>query len=121
MRKYLIISTIVTSACLAFYSLNDYLFGGALHKSLPLVIVFFFVQSVPISWMLHKSSTNPEKFSGLALASLGIRMITSLFLLLAIYGMGVEDFTNLAIQFVILYFVYLIFEITVVLSNLRRN
>ncbi len=56
-----------------------------------------------------------------AIASIGFRMLTGLFLLLVFYFLKVEDIVQLSYQFLGVYLVYFVFELIVVLANLRRN
>lgn len=119
MRTYLLWS-IVLSGCL--YLVN-YLFGSSLglHPLFPLMIFFFLGQSVPIGWMMDIALRNQSQSTIIFVGSMGFRMITGLGLLLVFYFFEVSDLTPLSIQFIIVYLFYLVFELSVVLTNLRRN
>ena len=122
MKRYLLISLAVSSVLLlAYYLLNDPLFSGALHYKLPTLIIFFFFQSFPVAWLLRQGEKDPSSFPMFAIGSIGFRMITALFFLLFFYFIKVEQIVQFSLQFTAVYLVYLVFELIVVLANLRRN
>jgi hypothetical protein len=104
-----------------YYLLNQPFLEGFLHPHFPTLITFFFFQTLPIAWILNKGLKNPPDFPMYAMASIGLRMVTALFFLLILYALKVDDIRSLGIQFMGVYLVYLVFELTVVLANLRRN
>ena len=57
----------------------------------------------------------------IALAGVSARLIISLFAMLIVVMSGVENMVILVINFSVIYFLYLLFEIIPLLSNLRRN
>ena len=71
--------------------------------------------------MLKRSEENPQQGPLLIIASIGFRMLTSLFLLPVLSFSQIDDLHTLTMQFLILYLVYMVFEMMVVLVNLRRN
>lgn len=71
--------------------------------------------------MLKQGEKTPTNFPMFAIASIGFRMITGLFLLLIFYFLKVDQIVYLSYQFLGVYLVYLVFELMVVLANLRRN
>lgn len=114
--------TMLSIALIAvYYGLNEALFEGYLHDKFPVLIGFFFVQSFPIGWILSLGQKDPQSFPMYAIGSIGFRMITGLFLLLFFYFIKMEGIVPLSIQFTGVYLIFLVFELTVVLSNLRRN
>ena len=106
---------------LLYYALNDQLLASYLHAHFPTLVVFFFLQSFPVAWLLTQAVKTPESSPMFTIASIGFRMITGLFLLLIFYFLKVEDIVQFSIQFLAVYLVYFVFELTVVLANLRRN
>lgn len=106
---------------LLYYTLNDPLFAGYLHAKFPTLIVFFFLQSFPIAWLLTQAVKTPENSPMFTIASIGFRMITGLFLLLIFYFLKVGNIVQFSFQFLAVYLVYFVFELIVVLANLRRN
>ncbi|MEP1095021.1 MAG: hypothetical protein ABJG78_07910 [Cyclobacteriaceae bacterium] len=122
MKRYLIISAVVSALLLLLYfSMNNLFFGGYLHDKFPTLIIFFFLQSFPIAWLLIQAEKNPANFPMFAIASIGFRLLTGLFLLLIFYFLKVEDIIPFSFQFLAVYLVYFVFELIVVLANLRRN
>ncbi len=79
------------------------------------------MQSFPISWMLRQGERDSSSFVMYALGSIGFRLITGLFLLLLLSFLAGDQLPALAIQFSVVYLVYLVFELLMVLATLRRN
>lgn len=89
-----------------------------LHPSFIIMVIFFTIQAfvlfrldnlIPEAWRVHGS-----------LAKIIIRFLSSaVFILVMIYQY--EEPFSLVVQFIILYLIYMIFEIGVALTNLRRN
>ncbi|MEQ9402578.1 MAG: hypothetical protein RIM99_03240 [Cyclobacteriaceae bacterium] len=121
MKRYLIVTSIVSALLFVGYFLFESFYGGILHSKFPFLIGFFYVQSFPIAWMLRQGEKDRSSFVIYAIGSIGFRMITGLFLLLVFFFMKVDQIIEFAIQFSAVYLVYLVFELIVVLANLRRN
>lgn len=121
MKRYLIVSSVVSALLFAGYFLFNHYYGGILHPKFPFLIGFFYFQSFPIAWMLRQGEKDRSSFVIYAIGSIGFRMITGLFLLLAFFFLKTDQIIDLAIQFSAVYLVYLVFELIVVLANLRRN
>lgn len=122
MKRYLYLTALISVLLLAtYFGLNESVLDGYLHSKFPVLVGFFFVQSFPIGWILDQGRKDPQSFPMYAIGSIGFRMITGLFLLLFFYFIKTEDIVSLSIQFTGVYLLYLVFELTVVLSNLRRN
>jgi hypothetical protein len=79
------------------------------------------LQSFPIAWLLKQGEKNPSSFPMFAMASIGFRMITGLFMLLVFFFLDIEGIVQFSYQFMGVYLVYLVFELMVVLANLRPN
>ncbi len=122
LRKYLIPSLIITSVLLlAFYSFNESYFSGYLHDHFSVLVILFFIQSVPVAWLMEEGQKDVTQFPTYFIGAVGFRMITSLMLLVIFYVLDTPEFVRLTVQFSVLYLVYLVFELIVVLANLRRN
>ena len=119
MRNYVLWSVALSGILL----LADYWFGESLglHPLFTLLVLFFLGQSLPIGWLTSIALRNPSQSSIIFIGAIGFRMITGLGLLLVFYFFNIPDLTYLSIQFVGVYLFYLVFELTVVLTNLRRN
>jgi len=85
------------------------------------VVIFFFIQSLGISWILSVAEKDKERFPLLALGSVVLRFVTGVLLLVVFFIIGLVNPEVLVIQFMIVYLSYMIFELTIVLANLRRN
>ncbi len=89
-----------------------------LHESYFLMVAFFTIQTIVLfridQWI-------PEEWkSWSSLIKIVLRLLTSwVFITVLIYVK--EDLYRLIIQFIILYLIYMIFEIVSALTNLRRN
>ncbi|WP_258103090.1 hypothetical protein [Marinoscillum sp. MHG1-6] len=122
MKKFLFGTFLITLlALICSYFLNDVVFKGILHRELPAAIFFFFGQSLVVAWLYNLSEKEGWKNPIYTLAAVTFRLLTALFFILVLYAMKPEDIKSLMLQFVILYLVYLIFELFAVLPNLRRN
>ncbi|GAB4251007.1 MAG: hypothetical protein Tsb0034_30050 [Ekhidna sp.] len=98
----------------------NHLFKDALqlHQAFQLMVLFFAIQTfvlfrldllVPAEWTVQAS-----------LVKIVLRMLLSLaFIGVMIYAH--EDKFSLVVQFIILYLIFMIFEIVTALTNLRRN
>ena len=122
MKRYLLFTACLSLVLLiGFYLTNEVFQVQVFHHLFPWLIAFFFLQSIIISWILFQGEKNQSSFPIYVIASIGFRMITGLFLLVVFFVLEVSEIRLLAIQFVMVYLGYLVFELMVVLSNLRRN
>ena len=120
MIKYMIAPSILTMVLGVLYFI-DLNLPWSLHPYFIYLVVFFFLQSLVISWILSVGNKDAENSSLYTLGSVVFRLLSGLFFLLSFMILKTEDLKGLAIQFVVLYLLYLIFELTQVLSNLRQN
>lgn len=122
MKKYLLISTGLSLFFLLVYYLgNSVIFSGYLHSHFPGVIIFFFLQSLIVAWLLNEGQKSNWESPIYALGTVSFRLLTGLFFLLILFTMEIQNIKELMVQFIALYLVYLMFELFTVLSNLRRN
>ena len=89
-----------------------------LHKSYNILVLFFTIQTfvlfridqwVPKEWAVQVS-----------LAKVVIRLLSSM-VFIAVLMFTQDDLFNLVVQFICIYFIYMLFEIGSALTNLRRN
>lgn len=97
------------------------IFGGRLHPLFPSMVGFSFLQSLIILQIIKLGQKTNWESPLYALGTVSVRLLTSLFFLVLIGLKQVEDMKALAVQFIALYLVYLVFELNAVLANLRRN
>jgi len=122
LKKYLVPSAVISAILLlAYYLANESVLNGVLHAYFHLLVVIFFAQSIPVSWLMQMAQKEPSQFPIYVIGAVGFRMITSLMVLTIFYLLKTPDLFSFMVQFSILYLVYLIFELIVVLANLRRN
>lgn len=115
MKKWIVLCLITAILLIASEvdPINSYL-----HPSYLITVVFFAIQAfvlfridslIPEDWKVHAT-----------LVKIIIRFLSSAtFILIMIYQY--EEPFDLVVQFIIVYLIYMIFEIGVALTNLRRN
>ena len=115
MKKWLYLAIITAILLSAEYVLTDIV---ELHPSYKLMVVFFAAQAFVLFRLDHWA---PKEWSvQMSLVKIVLRLISSMILiLLLVYTQ--EDPFRMVIQFIAIYLVYMIFEIVIALTNLRRN
>lgn len=104
----------------AFLLIISYFFSEQwhLHPAFNTMVAFFAAQAFILFRLDHWL---PNKWEvQLSLVKIVIRFLTSLFFILALFFIHTDLF-NLVVQFIALYLAYMIFEIVIALTNLRRN
>lgn len=114
--KHWVVLAIITSILLAVPEIDE--ISNLIHPAYYLMIAFFTILSFVL---LRIDSLIPAEWKTQAsLIKMGVRFLASLiFIGIAIYQY--EKPSTLVIQFILIYLIYLIFEIVVALTNLRRN
>ena len=125
-RKLTIRVVILTIVFSLILGLAPYISGLSsligFHEHYLSLIIFFCLQALLVIAIVEKGQRKKKEESSIyILGAITARFISGLFIILIFYMMKVEDIIGLSIQFVILYLLYLIFELIIVLSNLRRN
>lgn len=120
MRKYLLVSAGISLTLLIFYLLGGFGFL-ALHAHFPYMILFFFIQSLLISWLLALAEKDRPRLPLYAIGAVSLRLLTAIFYMLILILLKLEDLRPLIIQFMVVYLLYMLFELSVVLANLRPN
>ena len=85
------------------------------------MLAFFTIQSVVVAGILWLAEKKRDQYGMIALGVVVLRLITAIIFLIVMYVLGTDNVMQFAIQFMLLYLSYLVFELTVVLANLRRN
>jgi len=86
------------------------------------VLIFFFIQSIAVHVLFKLGQEHLElSVPLLIMATMTIRVLTSLMFVGTFIVIGVSDLTNFVITFFAIYLFYFVFEIITVLSNLRTN
>lgn len=100
--------------------LAEYFFTPSIdfHPSFKLMVFFFAAQAFVLFRIDHWA---PEEWKiQMSMVKIVIRLLSSIvFILILIYSQN--DQFNLVVQFIILYLIFMIFEIVMALTNLRRN
>ena len=115
MKKWIILIAITSLLLVIHFVFREEL---NLHPAFQTMVFFFAAQAFVLFRIDHWT---PKEWSAqIALVKIVIRLLTSLvFILVLIYSQ--TDHFNLVIQFITLYLVFMIFEIVMALTNLRRN
>ncbi|MEQ8903669.1 hypothetical protein [Ekhidna sp.] len=100
--------------------LAEYFFGVELnlHSTFNLMVLFFAIQGFVLFRIDHW--TPKEWSTQMSLVKIVIRLLSSLVFITVLMFTQSDQF-NLVIQFIILYLIFMIFEIVMALTNLRRN
>ena len=120
MKKYLFTSLGISLVLLVVYFLNG-LGLIDLHGHFPYMVLFFFLQSLLISWLLSLAEKDRPRLPLYAIGAVSLRFLTAIFYLLILILLKVEDLRPLIIQFMVVYLLYMVFELSIVLANLRPN
>lgn len=97
-------------------------FPALAHHFIYWILGFFVLQGFLINRMLEYAHKNkPDSFSLYLLGSVSIRFLTSVFTAVIVLVIGVMDKKLFIINFFAFYLAYLIFELIILLSNLRPN
>lgn len=120
MKDY-IVSIGILTLILLLISIFRTVMPFELHETYNAMLIFYTVQSVIIAGILYLAESKPENFGLIALGIVVLRLITALIFLMFMYVQGTQDAMLFAIQFMLIYLSYLVFELTVVLAKLRRN
>ncbi|MEO9870504.1 hypothetical protein [Ekhidna sp.] len=115
MKKWIALGAIAILLLVLGYFFEEEL---ALHSSFQVMIFFFVSQAFVLFRIDHWA---PKEWSvQMSMVKIVIRLLSSLvFILILIYSQS--DHFNLVVQFIVLYLVFMIFEIVTSLTNLRRN
>lgn len=113
--------TIAALLFLGFYFLDSNLIEFKFHRAFPSLVLFFFLQSLVVAWLIHLAEKSKWESPLYALVMITFRFLTSLFFIAVLFVLKLDDMKPLMAQFLGVYLIYLAFEIYTVLSNLRRN
>ena len=115
MKKWLTLITLVGLAWLIGYAFENEL---GIHPSYNLMVAFFAIQTFVLfridQWAPQEWKTQ------VSLVKMVLRLLSSL-IFLTVLIFSKQDVYNMVIQFIILYLIFMIFEIVEALTNLREN
>ena len=120
MKKYLLSSLGISGVLWIGFVLNG--FGlWELHPHFPFMVLFFLIQSVLISWLLSLAEKDPPRLPLYAIGAVSLRFLTAVFYMLILVLLKLDELRPLIIQFMVVYLLYMVFELSMVLANLRPN
>ena len=97
-------------------------FKEYLHSALWGTLVFYFVQGLIINLSIDWAKKNStDKLHLFLLGSVAFRLLTSIFACIFVLLIGIEEVQLFIINFFAVYLVYLVFEMTSLVANLRPN
>ena len=85
------------------------------------IIVFFFIQSIIISWMFVRAQKKVETSVSYLLGATVFRLLSAIFLLIYFILIEAQNFQLLSFEVIGIYLIHLVFELRYVLVNLQRN
>ena len=94
---------------------------GKIHESYAWVILFFYLQSIFVAYLHFLGVKDRPKLAIYFLGGTVFRLLTVLLMLVVIYIAKVPDHVLLTINSALIYLLYLVFEIILLLVNLRPN
>lgn len=89
------------------------------HDYWQIMVIFFLIQSYVLTRIEERASKEME--AQMRLVSIGVRFISALVFILILALSTKSQIEVLLIEFVILYLVFMTFELIMALANLRRN
>ncbi len=98
--------------------LFGYFFKNWLHHHYFLIVIFFVIQTI-VFFRIEQWLSKKENFL-ISLIKITLRMLTS-FIFITVLVYGGKDVFSLVTEFIIIYLVYMVFEIVCVLTNLHKN
>ncbi|MEQ9468820.1 MAG: hypothetical protein RLN88_15530 [Ekhidna sp.] len=115
MKKWIILIAITSILLVINFAFSQEL---KLHQTFQTMVFFFTAQAFVLFRIDYWTSR--EWSAQIALVKIVIRLLSSLIFILVLIYTQTDHFT-LVIQFIILYLIFMIFEIVMALTNLRRN
>lgn len=122
MKELSKISVFTGVLILVSYCLMEVLNFSFVHPAIYQIIGFlwFLYTSIHFTYLLVAKNPNIDS-AILPLVGLGLRFVVTLFTLMVWLMKHPENSKLFVLNFMVIYFVYVVFEITALLSNLRRN
>lgn len=123
MFKKILLRNILFSLALygIVWGLRFTIFQQHIHSTITGILIFYFVLSMLVSWMMEIAIGDKEKFVPVAMGAIVLRLLITVLSMVVVVIAGIENQESFIINFFIVYLCYLIFELTTVLSNLRPN
>ena len=115
-----IVFTFLLGIVVYFIKASD--FNEYLHSGLWGALVFYFVQGLMINLSIDWAKKNSaDKLHLFLLGSVAFRLLTSIFACIFVLLIGIDEVQLFVINFFAVYLVYLVFEMTSLVANLRPN
>lgn len=93
-----------------------------IHTTMPWIIVFYCLQSIAIhALVIFSKNTLQADFSIILIGGFTLRLVTALMVVVIVVFTGIGNHEMYILNFFAVYLLYLVFEIVMVLSNLRSN
>lgn len=104
------------------YSLQEFVKPEWVHETMWIILSFFVI----LTWLTgmftnYLLALSKENSVSIILGGIGIRFLASVGFVAVLLFMGVENLILFVVNFFIIYFFYLLFDIYTLISNLRPN
>jgi hypothetical protein len=122
--KILTLKLLVFSLLIAgiIYLLQEFIKPEWVHETMWIILSFFVVLTWLTGMFTHYLlELSKENSVSIILGGIGIRFLASVGFVAILLFMGVENLILFVVNFFIIYFFYLLFDIYTLISNLRPN
>lgn len=104
------------------YLIQQYIMPSWIHKSAWNILAFFII----LTWITGMFShyllqLSKENSVSILLGGIGVRLLSSIGFVAVMLMLGVENIILFIVNFFIIYFLYLLFDIYMLIANLRPN
>jgi hypothetical protein len=104
------------------YLLQEYIKPEWVHETMWIILSFFVILTWLTGMFTHYLlELSKENSVSIILGGIGIRFLASVGFVAILLFMGVENLILFVVNFFIIYFFYLLFDIYTLISNLRPN
>jgi hypothetical protein len=105
-----------------FYFIQEYLMPTWIHESMWTILAFFTILTWITGMFTHYLlQLSKENSVSILLGGIGLRLLSSIGFVAVMLMLGVENIILFIVNFFIVYFLYLLFDIYMLIANLRPN
>jgi hypothetical protein len=122
--KILTLKLILLSLLLGglIYIIQQYLMPTWIHESVWTILAFFIILTWITGMFTHYLlQLSKENSVSILLGGIGLRLLSSIGFVAVMLMLGVENIILFIVNFFIVYFLYLLFDIYMLIANLRPN
>lgn len=122
--KILTIKLILLSLLLGgvIFAIQQYIMPSWIHESMWTILAFFIILTWITGMFTHYLlQLSKENSVSILLGGIGLRLLSSIGFVAIMLMLGVENIILFIVNFFIVYFLYLLFDIYMLIANLRPN